>query len=65
MESKNLNPENSDNILEKKFEYDIWGQRSDDPNYMCEPQQVFEEDYATKHFKLFVPYVLLNKENKK
>lgn len=41
-ENENLNLENSNYITEEEFEYDIWGQRSDDPDYMSQPQWAFD-----------------------
>jgi hypothetical protein len=56
MKDENLNKENNQSIHEEEFDYDIWGQRSDDPNYMSQPQWAFEEEYATKHFCAVIPF---------
>lgn len=56
MKDKNLDQENIQIDQEEQFEYDIWGQRSDDPNYMNEPEQAFLEGYAMVHMRNFVPF---------
>lgn len=55
MKDKNLNSENNQ-INQEEFDYDIWGQRSDDPNFMNEPEQAFLEGYAMVHMRNFVPF---------